>query len=46
MDGFHIALTVGGSVLIVAAFVAYRFIPGRQDLEAHHAEEPAMAAAR
>jgi EmrB/QacA subfamily drug resistance transporter len=29
MDGFHIALAVGGSVLLVAAFVANRFIPGR-----------------
>jgi hypothetical protein len=45
MDGFHIALTVGGSVLIVAAFVAFRFIPGRADLEAHHAEQPVLAAA-
>ncbi len=29
MDGFHVALIVGGSVLVVAAVVAYRFIPGR-----------------
>ena len=28
MDGFRLALTVGGMVLLVAAFVAYRFIPG------------------
>ena len=29
MDGFHVALFVGGLVLLVAALVAYRFIPGR-----------------
>jgi len=29
MDGFHIALIVGGSVLLLAAIVANRFIPGR-----------------
>jgi MFS family permease len=29
MDGFHVALFVGGAVLVVAAFVANRFIPGR-----------------
>ena len=29
MDGFHVALFVGGSVLVVAALVANRFIPGR-----------------
>ena len=29
MDGFHIALLAGGLVLLVAAFVANRFIPGR-----------------
>jgi len=29
MDGFHVALAVGGVVLLVAAFVANRFIPGR-----------------
>jgi EmrB/QacA subfamily drug resistance transporter len=29
MDGFHIALIVGGSVLLLAAVVANRFIPGR-----------------
>jgi EmrB/QacA subfamily drug resistance transporter len=29
MDGFHIALIVGASVLLLAAVVANRFIPGR-----------------
>jgi hypothetical protein len=29
MDGFHVALFVGGMVLLAAAFVANRFIPGR-----------------
>jgi hypothetical protein len=29
MSGFHIALVAAGSVLLVAAFVANRFIPGR-----------------
>ncbi len=29
MDGFHVALLVGGLVLWGAAVVAYRFIPGR-----------------
>ena len=29
MDGFHVALFVGGAVLVVAAIVANRFIPGR-----------------
>jgi EmrB/QacA subfamily drug resistance transporter len=30
MGGFHTALTVGGLVLVVAALVANRFIPGRE----------------
>jgi hypothetical protein len=29
MDGFHVALFIGGTVLMVAAIVANRFIPGR-----------------
>ena len=29
MDGFHVALFVGGIVLLGAAVVAHRFIPGR-----------------
>jgi EmrB/QacA subfamily drug resistance transporter len=31
MDGFHLALLIGGCVLLVAAFVANRFIPGRAE---------------
>ena len=27
MDGFHLALIFGGGVLLVASFVANRFIP-------------------
>jgi EmrB/QacA subfamily drug resistance transporter len=38
MAGFHTALTAGGLVLIVAAFVANRFIPGREALR----EEPQL----
>ncbi|MFN8234261.1 MAG: MFS transporter, partial [Actinomycetota bacterium] len=30
MDGFHVALLVGGLVLVVAAVAANRFIPGRE----------------
>ncbi len=30
MDGFHVALFIGGMVLVIAAIVAYRFIPGRK----------------
>jgi hypothetical protein len=44
MSGFHTALVVGGTVLLVAAIVANRFIPGREGLAEHHAE-PVMAAA-
>ena len=29
MAGFHVALGIGGVVLLIAAFVANRFIPGR-----------------
>jgi hypothetical protein len=30
MTGFHVALLVAGSVLVVASVVANRFIPGRE----------------
>jgi len=40
MDGFHVALIVGGAVLLVAAVVANRFIPGRHTHTLHH-EVPA-----
>jgi hypothetical protein len=38
MSGFRVALLVAGSVLLVAAVVANRFIPGREALAEHHAE--------
>ena len=34
MSGFHVALLVAGAVLVVAAVVANRFIPGREALPA------------
>jgi len=34
MDGFHIALVTGGLVLVVAAILANRFIPGRDAVPA------------
>jgi MFS transporter, DHA2 family, integral membrane protein len=39
MEGFHVALVVGGLVLVAAAFVANRFIPGRETIAEHHAAE-------
>jgi EmrB/QacA subfamily drug resistance transporter len=42
MSGFRIALLVAGSVLVVAAVVANRFIPGREALAEHHAEPSAQ----
>ncbi|HXF36721.1 MAG TPA: DHA2 family efflux MFS transporter permease subunit [Actinomycetota bacterium] len=39
MAGFHTALLVGGTVLLLAAWVAYRFIPGRGQGEARPAAE-------
>jgi hypothetical protein len=45
MDGFHIALVIGGLVLLVGAFVAHRFIPGRETIEQHHADAEALAVA-
>ena len=38
MSGFRVALLVAGAVLLVAALVANRFIPGREMLAEHHAE--------
>jgi hypothetical protein len=41
MKGFHPALIFAGSVLLVAAVVANRFIPGRHTVDLEHAaEEP------
>ena len=42
MSGFRIALLVAGSVLVVAALVANRLIPGREALAEHHAEPAAQ----
>jgi EmrB/QacA subfamily drug resistance transporter len=38
MSGFRLVVLVAGSVLVVAALVANRFIPGREALAEHHAE--------
>ena len=45
MTGFHTALIVGGAVLLVAAVVANRFIPGRESARAEAAmrSQPAEA---
>jgi EmrB/QacA subfamily drug resistance transporter len=45
MDGFHVALVTGGLVLLVAAIVANRFIPGRTEVAAIHASDEAFAMA-
>jgi len=37
MKGFHPALVFAGCVLLIAAVIANRFIPGRETVEAHHA---------
>ncbi len=37
MQGFRPALLFAGSVLLGAAFVSYRFIPGRETIAEHHA---------
>jgi hypothetical protein len=41
MDGFHLALLIGGGVLLLAALVANRFIPGRAEAP-RPSEEPAI----
>jgi EmrB/QacA subfamily drug resistance transporter len=46
MDGFHLAMVVGATVLLVAAVVANRFIPGRDRARAAgHAGAPEPVAA-
>jgi EmrB/QacA subfamily drug resistance transporter len=45
MDGFHVALVIGGVVLLLGAVVANRFIPGRETIEQHHADAEALAVA-
>jgi EmrB/QacA subfamily drug resistance transporter len=42
MDGFHAALVFGGAVLLIAAVVANRFIPGREAIRASEAGFDAM----
>ena len=43
MSGFRPALVLGGSVLLIAAFVANRFIPGRTDPVHVNMRSPEMA---
>ena len=45
MDGFHTALVIGGTVLLLAAIVANRFIPGRDTVAESHAASDAVAVA-
>jgi EmrB/QacA subfamily drug resistance transporter len=42
MQGFRPALLFAGAVLLVAAFVANRFIPGRDTIAEHHATADAV----
>jgi hypothetical protein len=37
MQGFRPALLFAGSVLLIAAFIANRLIPGRDTIAEHHA---------
>ena len=39
VDGFHAALLFGGTVLVVAAVIANRYIPGRDAVPVHVSEE-------
>ncbi len=41
MNGFHLALVLGGLVLVAAGVVANRFIPGREAAERHALEREA-----
>ena len=46
MDGFHLALMIGGLVLLTAAAVAYRWIPAEAHVRDGHpatAEKEAVA---
>jgi EmrB/QacA subfamily drug resistance transporter len=46
MDGFHLALLIGGTVLVLAAVVAHRWIPdGAHERDGHPAAEEVAAAA-
>ncbi len=44
MSGFHLALLIAGLVLLTAAVVANRFIPGRAHADEIHAEAAARDA--
>ena len=46
MSGFHLALLIAGLILLTAAVVANRFIPGRAHADEIHAAAAAAAAAR
>ena len=44
MSGFHLALLIAGLVLLTAAVVANRFIPGRAHADKIHATAAAREA--
>jgi hypothetical protein len=44
MQGFRPALLFAGAVLLVAAVVSNRFIPGRETIAEHHATADAAEA--
>jgi EmrB/QacA subfamily drug resistance transporter len=44
MTGFHTAMLFAGTVLMIAAFIANRFIPGREGIAEHHAAAEAAEA--
>ena len=44
MSGFHLALLIAALVLLTAAVVANRFIPGRAHADEIHAEAAAKEA--
>jgi hypothetical protein len=45
MSGFHLAVAIGGLVLLTAAFVANRFIPGRAATREARLADPEPVAA-
>ena len=44
MQGFRPALLFAGAILLVAALVSNRFIPGRETIAEHHAAADAAEA--
>jgi hypothetical protein len=44
MQGFRPALLFAGSVLLIAALVSNRLIPGRETIDEHHAAADAPEA--